>query len=59
MTYSSTVAAAAVAELLESLVAYARSRIGLDDEFTSPRSQLDYLGLIRRVREWSGVRAAA
>ena len=28
-------------------------------KFTSARSQLDYLGLIRRVREWPGVRAAA
>ena len=36
-----------------------RARERVRDEFTSPRSLLDYLGLIRRVLERSGVRAAA
>jgi len=36
-----------------------RARERVRDEFTSPRSLLDYLRLIRRVLERSGVRAAA
>jgi len=35
-----------------------RARERVRDEFTSPRSLLDYLSLIRRVLERSGVRAA-